>query len=98
MVANNEDHPGTGESNGEAPPVQIPVKTQIIAMIEHMLMAAKQGDVIGASLILAQRDGVPQHGYIAGPFAAAVMIGGYEMAKSDLVDAVRQPLPPKVTG
>lgn len=91
MVQDNDAHPGTAENSSPVtpPPIQISLKDQILAIIDQMRTHVQRSDVIGVALVVAQRDGVPQHGYVAGPFASALLIGGMEMAKSELIEGCR---------
>lgn len=59
---------------------------QMLASVQRRVLA---GELIGISFVVATQDRIPQHGYVAGPFTAGILAGGYLLAQADFVDFAR---------
>lgn len=65
---------------------------QMLASVQRRVLA---GELIGMSFVIATQDRIPQHGYVAGPFAAGILAGGYLLAQADFVDFARSATIPR---
>ena len=66
-----------------------PTQLQMLQMLAAVQRRVLNNELIGVSFVVASKDHIPQHGYVAGPFAAGILAGGYLMAQADFVDFAR---------
>jgi hypothetical protein len=67
---------------------------QMLQMLAAVQRRVLNNELIGVSFVVASKDRIPQHGYVAGPFAAGILAGGYLMAQADFVDFARSAVLP----
>lgn len=73
----------------EAKPELSSTQMQMLQMLASVQRRVLAGELIGISFVVATQDRIPQHGYVAGPFTAGILAGGYLMAQADFVDFAR---------
>jgi len=71
-----------------------PTQLQMLQMLAAVQRRVINNELIGVSFVVASKDRIPQHGYVAGPFAAGILAGGYLMAQADFVDFARSAVLP----